>query len=605
MKNSHFVVLIIVFMVALVSAAAAPVAMRVEVEPLGSSGEETRVAVIVQVSPEDRGRIGKNPIVRIELDGEVPPGQSPMWAARMEDDGSTRVETVWPPGEHDLKVEIEDPSGEHRGLWVGRVRIPGNQSEPTPVLPTPTPSPIPTPPPMPTPTAAVPTPVPEAENVAEPEAVAATVAAASVADAAAPPQNDLSARERSAPAPTPVAEVDPAPDVDTASEPSPEAAPSPQPDVEVDMESAEVSPPMEEKNAPEPDPEPEIAESSEEHGEMERAAPVVAVGAAAAAAVQDDKPVSEETRNPADQPIVEPLRSPEPAPTTESLPAEPQPTAETGDPAQSAKAIAPETLSAVDAWQDAAPGTTDLTVIVSRDRQPVPGLQSADLNLEIGGDASPIEKIGDAENAPGVLGFAVDLSPDGVANWPQVSRSLAPLAPRVEGGLGRLFAVTGGETTNWDEATGRLDELLPNPSDGDLTGLIDRALARLGEERGRTFLVVITDGRTNPTKESWKETNQRIAEAGVPLLVIALWDESFSNKVRRGLQQLSADSGGRLFQVLGVEQLDGAVDRYGPVLDSGVALRFQPPQRSKPGPAQVSVKAGDRSIEVTAPKTIR
>ena len=121
----------------------------------------------------------------------------------------------------------------------------------------------------------------------------------------------------------------------------------------------------------------------------------------------------------------------------------------------------------------------------------------------------------------------------------------------------------------------------------------------------KSFLVVITDGRTNPTKESWKETNQRIAEAGVPVLVIALWDESFSNKVRKGLQQLSADSGGRLFQVLGVEQLDGAVDRYGPVLDSGVALRFQPPQRSKPGPAQVSVKAGDRSIEVTAPKTIR
>ena len=521
MNKSHFVVSIIVFMVALVSAAAAPVAMRVEVEPLGSTGEETRVAVIVQVSPEDRGRIGKNPIVRIELDGEVPPGQSPMWAARMEDDGSTRVETVWPPGEHDLKVEIEDPSGEHRGLWVGRVRIPGNQSEPTPVLPTPTPSPIPTPPPMPTPTAAVPTPVPEAENVAE------------------------------------------------------------------------------------PDPEPEIAESSEEDGEMEGAAPVVAVGAAAAAAVQEDKPGSEETRNPADQPIVEPLRSTEPAPTTESLPAEPQPTAETGDPAQSAKATAPETLSAIDAWQDATPGTTDLTVIVSRDRQPVFGLESGDLSLEIGGVSVSIEKIGDAENAPLLLGFAVDLSPDGVANWPQVSRMLAPLVQRAEGGLGRLFAVTGGEATDWDAAPGRLDELLPNPSGGDLTGLIDRALERFDGERGRTFLVLVTDGRTNPTKAAWKAANQRIAESGVPVLVIALWDEGFSNKMRKGLQQLSAASGGRLFQVLGVEQLDGAVDRYGPVLDSGVALRFQPPQRSKPGPAQVSVKAGDRSIEVTAPKTIR
>ena len=116
-----------------------------------------------------------------------------------ETDGEFRVRMDLPGVKReDLKVEIEDPSGEHRGLWVGRVRVPGDQPEPTPVLPTPTPSPIPTPPPLPTPTVAVPTPVPEAENVAEPEAAAATVAAASVANATAPPQNDPSARTRSA-----------------------------------------------------------------------------------------------------------------------------------------------------------------------------------------------------------------------------------------------------------------------------------------------------------------------------------------------------------------------------------------------------------------------
>jgi hypothetical protein len=402
-----------------------------------------------------------------------------------------------------------------------------------------------------------------------------------------------------------VPEIEPAQSDVTASEPSPEAAPVLQTDVEVDMESAEVSPQVEEVIEPEPDPDPEIAESSEEDGETEGAAPGVAAGAAAAAAVEDDMPGAEEARNPADQPMVEPLRSPEPAPTRGSPPAEPQAAVEAGDPTQSVKAIAPETLSAIDAWQDATPGTTDLTVIVSRDRQPVFGLQSGDLSLEIGGAAVPIEKVGDAENAPLLLGFAVDLSPDGVANWPQVSRMLGPLVQRVEGGLGRLFAATGGQATDWAPAPARLDELLPNPSGGDLTGLIDRALARFAGERGRTFLILITDGRSNPTKQSWKETNQRIAEAGVPLLVIALWDESFSNKVRKGLQQLSADSGGRLFQVLGVDQLDGAVDRYGPVLDSSVALRFQPLGRSKPGPAQVAVKAGDRSLDVTAPKTIR
>ena len=101
---------------------AEPVAVRVEVAPLGSGEDGSRVAVLVRVAPEDRGRIGRNAMVRIELDGEPAPGQSPLWAVRMADDGSARIETVWPPGEHSLELEIASPSGAERGLWVGTVR---------------------------------------------------------------------------------------------------------------------------------------------------------------------------------------------------------------------------------------------------------------------------------------------------------------------------------------------------------------------------------------------------------------------------------------------------------------------------------------------------
>ena len=98
--------------------------MRVEVEPLRQVGASTEVAVIVQVSPEDRLRIGANAILRIELDGGAVSSGSPMRAVRLEDDGSTRVVIAWPPGTHQLRVEIEDPSKEDTGLWVGTVRIP-------------------------------------------------------------------------------------------------------------------------------------------------------------------------------------------------------------------------------------------------------------------------------------------------------------------------------------------------------------------------------------------------------------------------------------------------------------------------------------------------
>jgi hypothetical protein len=123
--------------------ASAPVAIRVEVEPLGASGADTEVAVIIQVSPEDRTRVGANAMVRIELDGEVPPGQSPLWAVRVKSDGGARVTTVWPPGEHHLKVEISSPSGAETGLWVGTVRIPSFGENGTVTEPPSTPAPDP------------------------------------------------------------------------------------------------------------------------------------------------------------------------------------------------------------------------------------------------------------------------------------------------------------------------------------------------------------------------------------------------------------------------------------------------------------------------------
>nr|MCU0234502.1 hypothetical protein [Thermoanaerobaculales bacterium] len=125
MKALQAVLLSALLAVAAALPAAEPVAVRVEVQPLGAGEDGTRVAVLVRVAPEDRGRIGRNAMVRVELDGEPAPGQSPLWAVRMADDGSARIETLWPPGEHRLELEIASPSGAERGLWVGTVRIPG------------------------------------------------------------------------------------------------------------------------------------------------------------------------------------------------------------------------------------------------------------------------------------------------------------------------------------------------------------------------------------------------------------------------------------------------------------------------------------------------
>jgi len=654
--------------------ASAPVAIRVEVEPLAASGAGTEVAVIIQISPEDRTRVGANVMVRIALDGEVPPGQSPLWAVRVKSDGGARVTTVWPPGEHHLKVEISSPSGKETGLWVGTVRIPsfgdnGGVTE-KPAVSTPVPEPEPEPEPDSAPVAAAapppsePEPVPEhravetatvagaviAASVPEPEpepepekpavetavvtgaviaasepepvpesepekppAETATVAAAGVAIAAsaAPPP--------SVPEPEPEPEPE-KPPADTAtvaaagvaiaasaapSEPEPEPVPVPgKPAVETAVVTGAVIAASEPVPVPEPEPEKPPAETAK----------VAAAGVAIAASAPPPEPepepepapeteveiiIVEETTPP---PIVEPLRSTEPVAVAEPM------RTETATAAAAAKAVPVplpgDVAAAYDAWADTDPGTTDLTVIVSRGREPVPDLTPGALRLRIAKAEVPIAGIGDAGNSPLYLGVAVDLSPAEVPRWPAIGRGLEPLVERVGGGRGRFFVATDGNETDWAADPAEISEALESPTGGDLATLVVASLAHFEGQRGRTFLILLTDGHFETSKSTWSDATAAVDRAGVPILVLALWNDEFPQRARKNLQQIAAASGGRLFLVQGTDQLGGAVERYGRIIDAGVALRFQMPAGMK-SPSPISVDANDRSIKVTAPKKIR
>jgi hypothetical protein len=542
-----------VFMVsALCLGASAPVAIRVEVQPLGASGAGTEVAVMIQVSPEDRARVGANAMVRIELDGEVPPGQSPLWAVRVRSDGGARVTTVWPPGEHQLKVEIASPSGQDTGLWVGTVRIPSygdvNVVVEPPTVRTPIPEPDHAPPaaapaldaattpPMPSPAAVEPQETTEnqPEPASEPEQP--VIATAAVAGA-----------------------------VIAASAPPPEPKPKPEPESQPEPEPTAIE---EEVKPPEPEPEQEIT------------------------AIEETVP----------QPIAEPLPETEPAPIVEPLRSEAAPAAAA---AKTAPAPLPDDVAATyEAWADAGPQTTEMTAVVSRGRDPVPGLTPAALRLQVGKDEVPIVAIGDVGNSPLYLGVAVDLSPAGVSEWPEVGRAMAPLAERAGGGRGRAFVATDGEQSGWDVDPWKIAPALESPAGAHLATLVITSLARFQGQRGRTFLLLVTDGRFDPSKALWSDAAMALDRAGVPILVLALWDEKFPQRARKHLQQIAAASGGRLFLIQSPDQLGGAVERYGRVIDAGVALRFQKPPGMK-SPSPVLVKANDRSIEITAPKMIR
>ena len=593
-------VLIVVAAIALWAVAAAPVAVRVEIETLEVGAEGTPVILTIQISPEDRSRIGKNAMVRITLDGDTPPGQSPLWAVRIESDASGRIETVWPPGEHALRVEISNPRGEDSGLWVGTVRIPGADpvadAEEEPAAPAPKPDPTP-----------------------EPQ-IRDEVAAAPAGSATAEPPPAAEEPEEIAETSDDVVPVESL--SDSAEIPAPEeiAASPPEPGVVAEREAATA---VEEMSAT-PDEIPVDEEVEEVEAEASESEPVSGVSPEAAGAVgtaaapKTEPPVEPAAvaeapaAEPPPPPQVEKEIEPEAAVVEPLRGATPEPDLGTGSgvlapPESSMKAPEPppaEVVAALEAWTNADPATADLTVIVLRDNEPATGLEASDFDLRVGGEGAVIEEVGGRDRAPLQLGIAVDVAKDPGVAWSQSGGRLYSLVERARGGRGHVFFAAGGRIGEWDGGPGDPRVGAGSAGSGDLTSLIVDSLERFEGRRGRKFLVVVTDGRLDADKAAWQRATEAAEKAGVPVFVIALWDESFSHRIRKNLKSIANVSGGGLFLVQGSDQLDRAADRFGPMIDAGVAIRFVVP----PGvvlPAQVAVSSSDRKLELTAPKAVR
>ena len=555
MNTNKYWVLVVLLVGGLSLAASAPVAMRVEVQPLRQAGTSTEVAVIVQVSPEDRVRIGSSAILRIELDGGEVSSGSPMRAVNLEDDGSARVKVQWPPGEHDLRVEIEDPSKEDTGLWVGTVRIPDlspNAGRETGRVTEPEPAPEPAPE-FPEPAAAKPEPVPgEPEPVSPPPAEAEHVADAAVAATGATAVVEKQAPESN---------FKPAPEFEP--EPGPEKiepeAPDPVPEPDEDLEPLQIKV----EAAIPPPAEPEVAEEKS---------------------------------------LVEPLRA-DPQPQTD----EPEAIAP-GQQAESGPAVVPvsaDLAERYEEWRSADQDTREFSVFIIRGREPAKGIARESLRLRVGGSEVPIEKLGDLENAPLLLGLAIDVAAEEIDDWSGMQGSLEPIVKRAGGGHGRLFVADSSGIGAWDADMNAPGGATLSQETGNISQLVIASLERFDGRRGRTFLVLLTDGRNQPSKEEWQRATDAAGAAGVPVFVIALWDEDFNNQTRKNLKKLAEISGGSLFLVQGRAQLESAADRFGRYLDGGYSIRFKSPDGDRQGLTSISVRASDKEVDVSAPKTIR
>jgi Ca-activated chloride channel homolog len=111
-------------LLSLALAAGTPIGLRVELQPLGRGSTGTVVGVGLQVAPEDRGRVGEH--VKVTLLARAGERVVDQWetAVTLEGDGSALLYREWPAGDVDVRVGMASLDGQASGGWTGKLKVP-------------------------------------------------------------------------------------------------------------------------------------------------------------------------------------------------------------------------------------------------------------------------------------------------------------------------------------------------------------------------------------------------------------------------------------------------------------------------------------------------
>jgi len=369
----------------------------------------------------------------------------------------------------------------------------------------------------------------------------------------------------------------------------------------VEIERAEPEPVVVAENTPEEPPTEETAPPIDQPAQDEVVPePEVDISTSE---VDAEPPEPEEQADAVEEaPLVEPLRADPPPQNAEPEAIAPR---QQAVPAPAMVPVSAELAARYEEWGSADPDTREFSVVMLRGREPAENINKTDLRLRVGGSEVPVERLGDLESAPLLLGLAIDVAPDEIDGWSGMQGSLAPIVERAGDGRGRLFVANPGGVGGWDAESASPDQTVGSPVPMSVSQLVIASLERFEDRLGRTFLVLLTDGRNEPSKEEWQQATDSAGAAGVPILVIALWDDDFNNRTRKNLKKLTEVSGGSLFLVQGRAQLESAADRFGRYLDGGYSIRFKHPGGDRQTVTTISVSASDKELDVSAPKSIR
>ena len=224
-------------------------------------------------------------------------------------------------------------------------------------------------------------------------------------------------------------------------------------------------------------------------------------------------------------------------------------------------------------------GRDELTVIVMREGAAVPGLTAEQFAVTAGGEPLPVAYLEGPGEGFANLRIAIDLDEAMSAEMEWISEMVARLAeivnPRpginvVRDLIGRFSSPIRFDPSDTNRV-GWIDAGSATPQE-DLPRLVLSSLENARTRRGKTFLVIVTDGRGPRNVKAWKGVHEVATEAGVPILIAGVWQEGFGSGLRKDLRKLANESGGAVFYVQGATQVNDLVERFGSVVGSAYAV---------------------------------
>ena len=225
-----------------------------------------------------------------------------------------------------------------------------------------------------------------------------------------------------------------------------------------------------------------------------------------------------------------------------------------------------------------------VTVTVTNDRgEFVAGLPQSAFHVLEDGKPQTITYFA-SEDVPLELVVAVDISGSMGTAMPKVKQAVkaflgaVPAENRLTllGFNDTVFALTRRPTDPPEERVKAVDRLASWGATA-LYDVIVRGIDMLGARTGRKALVVFSDGEDQGSKVTLDQVEQRLQASDVTLYMIGEGRALSVDRLKRGMERLSNQTGGRLFAMASIDDLSKAFDTLLEELSHQYLIGYPPP----------------------------